>query len=62
MDAYQDMLHLTYRPSGRHTPMPQAERAAQFAPFAALAGFDGQISEQARQTDSRPAVSNEDDC
>lgn len=40
--------------------MPPAERAAQFAPFAALAGFDGQISEQARQTDSRPAVSDGD--
>lgn len=60
MDSYKDIRHLSYHPSGRHKQMPPAARAAQFAPFAALTGFDGQISEQARQTDSRPTVSDED--
>ena len=40
--------------------MPLAERAAQFAPFAALSGFDALIDEQARYTDRRPAVSDEE--
>lgn len=60
MDTYKDIRQLSYRPSGRHRQMPPTARAAQFAPFAALTGFDGQISEQARQTDGRPAVSDEE--
>ena len=40
--------------------MPLYERAAQFAPFAALTGFDEQLGEEARFTDSRPAVCDED--
>ncbi len=40
--------------------MPLYERAAQFAPFAALTGFDEQIGEEARFTGSRPAVCDED--
>lgn len=40
--------------------MPLYERAAQFAPFAALTGFGEQIGEEARLTDSRPTVCDED--
>ena len=40
--------------------MPVYERAAQFAPFAALTGFDEQIGEEARLTDCRPEVCDED--
>ena len=40
--------------------MPLYERAAQFAPFAALTGFDEQLGEEARFTDSRPTVCDED--
>lgn len=34
--------------------MAMADRAAQFAPFSALSGYDDAIVETARRTDSRP--------
>ena len=38
--------------SGRyHRPMPMIKRAAQFAPFAALTGYDDAVKEEARLTD-----------
>lgn len=36
-----------------HRPMPEMSRAAQFAPFAALTGFDDEIDETARLTDTQ---------
>lgn len=36
------------------------DRAAQFAPFAALTGFDGMIYESERYTDSRPVLCEDD--
>lgn len=59
MPNYNDILHLPY-PHLRHRRMPLLERAAQFAPFAALSGFDRCIGEEARLTGRRPAVSDED--
>ena len=43
LDRYQDMLDLPRPPSPSHAPMRRRDRAAQFAPFAALTGFDEQI-------------------
>ena len=40
---YQDIMNLPYQPSKRHLPMNQLDRAAQFAPFGALEGFNGLI-------------------
>ena len=37
--------------------MPLLQRAAQFAPFAALTGYDEVIEETARQTDDRVTLS-----
>ena len=45
LDRYQDMLDLPRPPSPSHAPMRRRDRAAQFAPFAALTGFDEQIRE-----------------
>ena len=39
--------------------MPRRDRAAQFAPFAALTGFDGDIAEEARLTDERFEINDE---
>ena len=58
--TYDDILHLPHHQSQNRKHMPLAERAAQFAPFAALSGFDALIDEQARYTDRRPAVSDEE--
>ena len=49
--AYDDIIHLAHPVSERHPPMTAADRAAQFAPFAALTGYEGVIRETARLTD-----------
>ena len=55
-DRYSDMVNLPHYQSNNRKHMPPIERAAQFAPFAALTGFGAQISETARLTDSRPVI------
>ena len=52
MGAYDDMLHLS-RPRSKRPPMAVADRAAQFAPFAALAGHREAVEEEARLTEQR---------
>ncbi len=47
---YDDIINLPHHVSRRHAPMPLIDRAAQFSPFAALAGFDAVIQETGRQT------------
>ena len=48
---YDDLLELPHpEPDPKHHPrMSIADRAAQFAPFAALTGFDGVIDKTADQ-------------
>lgn len=48
---YDDIIHLQRPLSKKHLPMPMAKRAAQFLPFAALTGFEGEIAEAARLTE-----------
>ena len=43
MDKYSDIINLPHHVSKKHKPMPVKDRAAQFAPFAALTGFDEKI-------------------
>ncbi|MBQ2508571.1 MAG: hypothetical protein II532_02235 [Bacteroidales bacterium] len=52
-DNYDDIIHLPHPTSKRHPQMPLLDRAAQFAPFAALNGHGAAIKETARRTDSR---------
>ncbi len=47
---YDDIIHLERPVSKRHSPMPAEARAAQFAPFAALTGYEAVIDEAARLT------------
>ncbi|MCM1120775.1 MAG: YolD-like family protein [bacterium] len=49
---YEDILYLPHPVSRRHPQMPLQDRAAQFAPFAALTGHDEAVKETARLTDS----------
>lgn len=50
---YDDILHLQRHISNNREHMSALDRAAQFAPFAALTGFDRAIKETARLTDQR---------
>ena len=50
---YGDIIDMEYRGSKTHKRMPDPERAAQFAPFAALTGFDDQIEQAAEEYNSK---------
>ena len=50
MTIYDDIINLPHHVSATHTPMPVADRAAQFSPFAALTGYEDAIDETARLT------------
>ena len=46
-DDYRDIIDLPHLTSSRHPRMAEEMRAAQFAPFAALTGYDEVIEETA---------------
>ena len=51
--AYDDIINLPHHFSTTRPHMTAIDRAAQFAPFAALTGYDVAIKETARLTDER---------
>nr|WP_275982015.1 hypothetical protein [Ohessyouella blattaphilus] len=53
-------MHLTRPQSKKHPPMPRGDRAAQFAPFAALTGHEESIKETARLTTHRIELEESD--
>lgn len=50
---YDDILHCPHHVSATRPHMPLIDRAAQFAPFAALTGYDAAVKERARLTDTK---------
>jgi hypothetical protein len=56
---YEDMIDLPRPVCATRARMPLGSRAAQFAPFAALTGFEAAVAETARLTDERVEP---DDC
>ena len=59
-EGYEDILHLPHHVSLRHPSMPVRDRAAQFAPFAALTGYGAAIAETARLTDGKIELGDND--
>ena len=57
--SYEDMLRLPHPVSRRHKRMDRVDRAAQFAPFAALTGHGAAIDEEARLTDMAAILTEE---
>lgn len=51
MEEYDDIINMPHHVSKNHPQMPMMNRAAQFAPFAALTGYDAVINETGRLTD-----------
>ena len=47
-ENYEDIINLPHHISKKHRPMPREARAAQFAPFAALTGYESDVNEAAR--------------
>lgn len=59
MTSYDDMVPLPHPKSDRRLPMPMRNRAAQFAPFAALTGYDEAVQEAGRRTVGRIELSED---
>lgn len=49
IEAYEDIINLPHHVSKKHPQMSMLQRAAQFAPFAALTGHDEAIEETANK-------------
>ena len=58
MGNYDDIINLK-RPISKHPKMSLYQRSEQFAPFAALTGYEGQVKETARLTDRRIELDEE---
>ena len=50
---YDDILDCPHHVSSVHPSMPLIDRAAQFAPFSALTGYEEVVKEEARLTEQR---------
>ncbi len=56
---YDDIIGLPHHVSKRHPQMSRLNRAAQFAPFAALTGYGSAVNEEARLTGEREELTEE---
>lgn len=56
--VYADIIDLPYRKNPTRKHMSLNDRAAQFAPFAALSGYDDMVHEEARLTDKESELSD----
>ena len=60
MNEYDDIINLPHHVSKVHPKMSMMNRAAQFAPFAALTGHSAAIEETALLTDEQHELADED--
>lgn len=58
-NRYNEIINLPHHVSKTRPQMPMSDRAAQFAPFAALTGYDSAIKETGRLTDERIELDEE---
>lgn len=56
---YEDIINLPHHVSTKRPQMSMLDRAAQFAPFAALTGYDAAIKETGRLTDEKIEMDEE---
>ena len=60
MSRYDDIINLPHHVSPTRKRMSMHDRAAQFAPFAALVGYDDAVAETARLTEVRPELDEQE--
>lgn len=53
MGKYDDIINMPHHVSKKHPQLSMVQRAAQFAPFAALTGYGDAIKETTRLTEDR---------
>ena len=56
---YDDIINMSHHISKKHPRMSLENRSAQFAPFAALTGYEDEVEETARITDKRIEITDE---
>ncbi len=59
MNKYDDIINLEHHVSKVHKQMSLENRSAQFAPFAALTGYEDEVQETARITEDRIELDEE---
>ena len=59
-NKYEDIINLPHHVSTKHKQMSMYERAAQFAPYAALTGHKDSIEETARMTERELDIDEEE--
>ena len=57
--SYDDIINHPHYKSKKHPPMSLYARSAQFAPFAALTGYEDAVKETARETGVRIEIDEE---
>ena len=60
MSRYDDIINLPHHVSPTRQRMSMHDRAAQFAPFAALVGYDDAVAETARLPETRPELDEQE--
>lgn len=56
---YVDIINMPHHISKKHPRMSLENRSAQFAPFAALTGYEDEVEETARLTDKKIEITDE---
>lgn len=59
MESYEDSINLPHFEPKYHPRMDAYSRAAQFAPFKALIGYEDDIKETSRLTDKKIEISED---
>ena len=59
---YDDIINLPHYEPKHHPRMSMRNRAAQFAPFAALTGYDAAIKDTAQQNEDSYEAKNHDNA
>ena len=57
---YDDIINLEHHVSTKHSRMSLENRSAQFAPFSALEGYEDAVSEEARITENKISLSEDE--
>ena len=52
-ERYKKIMDMPRHISDKRAPMPKIDRAAQFAPYSALSGYEDAVEETARLTDQK---------
>ena len=60
MDNYEDIINMRHPDPKHHLRMSIYARAAQFAPFAALTGYEEQVYETGRRTSKKHELTEEE--